>query len=543
MARPKLGDPNILKDLHFPKAGIDLSMSFDKQPNRPVGTNGEYARTTPVGNNVRGYEPATNRMRGGSRTGLAKYVPAQVSGLVWIVQELALVVGSGYADPAGSMQQSNSGRVVTLVAVSQGNVFVTTPGGLTWTAAINSSGQSPPLNFSGIMYSSANNQKLYFADGINFVYYDPSVNTVFPWKASAGQLPVDSQNNAPRLITTWRGRTCLSGLLLDPQNWFFSAVSDPTNFDYGPLSTTPTQAIAGNNSPLGFIGDVVTTMIPYNDDVMIFGGDHTIYLMNGDPMSGGQIDLVTDVIGMAWGIPWCKDPYGTIYFVSNRTGIYTMVPGQQPQRISQAIEQLLVNIDTGANAIRLVWDDRFQGLHVFVSPLSAPAVTTHFFFEQRTGAWWTDQFASTSFDPLCTCTLDGNTPGDRVPLIGSWDGFVRAISPTATTDDGLAIPSTVIVALLVAPGLDDLMLHSLQSVLGAASGSVTWSVFTGPTAEIALSSAPVASGTWAAGRNLTTFVRRAGHAIYVQISSNNPWALESIRAKIASLGKVRQRGF
>jgi hypothetical protein len=542
MARPlKTGED--FKDLHFPKAGIDLSMGFSKQPNRPVGQNGEYARTTPTGLNVRSFEPATNRMRGGSRTGLSKYIATQVSGIVFIVQDLNLVVGTGYVNPGGVTQTSNSGRVVTLVAVSQGNVFVTTPGGTSWTQAVNGTPVTPPLNFSGVIFSAANNQKLYFADGINYAFYDPSTNTVFPWVATTGILPRDSAGNTPRLIATWRGRTVVSGLILDPQNWFMSRISNPNDWNYSPQSVDPAQAIAGNNSSLGFIGDVVTTLIPYNDDTLIFGGDHTIWLMNGDPMAGGQIDLVSDIIGMAWGIPWCKDPYGNIYFVSNRTGIYSLVPGQQPQRISQPIEQLLVTIDTGANSIRLVWDDRFQGLHVFVSPLAAPAVTTHFFWEQRTGAWWQDQFGSTNHDPIATVTLDGNTPGDRVPLIGSWDGFVRSIDPAATTDDGIAIASKVVIGPILTRDMDELLIKDVQALLGTSSGNVTWSVFVGTTAEAALTSAAVASGTWSGGRNLLSFVRRSGHAIYLQISSSNPWSMEAVRARIAGLGKVRRRSY
>src|SRR6202020_709199 len=118
---------------------------------------------------------------------------------------------------------------------------------------------------------------------------------------------------------------------------------------YNPVPYVATAAVAGNNSTVGVVGDVVTALIPYSDDLLIFGGDHTIYIMTGDPAAGGQIDLVSDAIGMAFGIPWCKDPYGTVYFFSNRTGIYTLVPGQAPVRISQNIEQILFGIDTGTN--------------------------------------------------------------------------------------------------------------------------------------------------------------------------------------------------
>ncbi len=440
------------------------------------------------------------------------------------------------------VQLSQSGRIVTLVAVSQGDVFYANPGDTTWSEPVNSSGESPPLNFTGLIYSTQCIQKMWFVDGTNYVFFNPHTNIVDLWEASAGEMPIDEEDNTARLICTWRGRIVLSGLILDPQNWFMSAVSDPTDWEYLPASTTPTQAIAGNNAPMGLIGDVVTALIPYSDDVLIFGGDHTIYMMSGDPMAGGQINLVSDAIGMAFGQAWCKDPYGTVYFVSNLTGIYTLVPGQQPQRISQQIEQLLQGIDTGTYGIRLIWDDRFQGLHVFVTPLEAPGPSTHFFYEQRTGAWWTDTFANNNHSPLCCCTFDGNEPGDRVPLIGSWDGFVRAIDPLAEDDDGTAIESRVMIGPFLTKDLDDVIVHSLQALLGETSGAVAFAIYVGSTAEEALENTAVASGTWEAGRNLTEFIRRAGHAVWVEITASNPWAIESIRMRLAASGKVRQRG-
>jgi len=534
--KPILAQEELI-DLHFPKAGVDVSAPFGQQPNRPVA-GGEYARTTALGVNVRGYDPAANRARGGARPGLVKYVNFQPGGVTWITQLLDILV----SDRGTSMQLSQSGRIINIVAISQGNVYTTTPGGTFWTPAANNTGETPPLNISGVIFSAANIQKLWFADGINYAYFDPAPNAVLPWIASAGVLPVDSANNTPRLIQTWRGRTVLSGLILDPQNWFMSAVGDPTNFDYSPLSISPTMAVAGNNSPLGLIGSAITTIIPYTDDVLVFGADHQIWLMQGDPADGGQLALVSDIIGMAWGIPWCKDPYGNIFFVSNKMGIYTMVPGQQPQRISQAIEQLLKDIDTGANSIRAVWDDRAQGCHFYITLLANPASTIHFFYEQRSGAWWTDTFGNTDLNPIATVTLDGNTAADRVVLLGSWDGYVRALSPDAPDDDGTPIASTVTIGPLLTQTQTTLLLKDLQAILGATSGSVTFSVQTGATAEIALTSVPVVQGVWGPGRNLNTHIRWAGHALYVTLSATVPWAFEQIRCRFAGTGKVRQRG-
>lgn len=525
------------RDLAFPLAGLDLSSGFDRQPVRPLG-DGQFARTTPAGLNVRAYEAKTNRARGGLRAGLARYVAQRVNGSA-LVQGLNQITGTGYTAPGGGVQTSQSGRVVTLVAVSGGTVKVADAGATSWTAVTDGAGA---LISSGIVFSAVNNQKLYFADGTNEKYYDPATNSVLAWTASAGTLPVDAGDNRPRLICTWRGRTVLSGLLKDPQNWFMSAVGDPTDFDYAPTSPSATQAVAGNVSTLGKVGDVITALVPYTDDILIFGTDHQIWAMTGDPMDGGQIDLVSDAIGFAWGMAWCKDPYGNIYFVSNRTGIYVLKPGSVPQRVSQPIEQLLQEANTGVNTISLIWDDRFQGLHVFITPTAGAAAATHFFWEARAGAWWTDRFANHDHSPLCAVTFDGNLPSDRVALIGSWDGFVRYLDQNATKDDGYDIASEVVLGPLVTRDLDDLLLKDLQAVLADDSGDVAFAVHVGETAEQALDADPVLEGTWGAGRNFTTHVRRSGAAIYVKLSASSPWAMEAIRGRLAATGKVRRRG-
>lgn len=514
-------------DMTFPTKGVDVSAGFGMQ----------RSGTTPTGQNVRAFEPGTFRARGGQRPGSSKYIAGQVSGAN-LVQEVGVTVGT----KGVSVEQSQSGRVVTLVAVSQGLVFSVKAGGTVWTQAALGAVGNPPLNSTGVVLSALNNQLLWFADGKHFVYYDPALNTVLPWASTKGSLPVDSAGNAPRLIETWRGRTIFSGLLLDPQNWFMSATNDPTNWDYSPVSTTPTQAIAGNNAPQGLIGDVVTALIPFTDDVMIMGGDHTIWMMAGDPMAGGQIDLISNAIGIAWGRAWTIDPYNNIFFFGNRGGIYLLKPGEQPQRISQQIEQLLATIDTGKNTIRLLWDDRFQGVHVFVTLTAAAGATTHFFYEVRSGAWWTDVFANNNHNPLCCISFDGNLAGDRVPLIGSWDGYVRALTPTAVDDDGTPIASAVVVGPLLTADLDDVLFKDIQALLGVTSGQVTYSVYVGATAEIALASNPVVSGTWGPGRNFTNFIRSSGHAIWVKITASSAWAFESLRCRIAGQGKVRRRG-
>lgn len=449
--------------------------------------------------------------------------------------------GSGLDLFGGGMELSQSGRVVALVAVCQGTVKVAKPGDTTWTTPTNNTGETPALNYTGLVYSAPNQQKLFFVDGINYAYYNPATNSVEPWIATAGTLPTDTDANNARLICTWRGRTVLSGLLKDPQNVFMSRVSDPFDFDYAPVSPSPADAVAFNASDFGLVGDAVTALIPFSDDVMVIGCDHSIYLMRGDPAAGGQLDLVTRTIGIAWGEAWTQGPDGTIYFMSNRCGIYALTPGAMPVRISQSIEPLLQELNMGGNIFRLAWNDRSQSLHVFVTWVDEPRDTDHFTWEQRTQAWWIDRFSNKNHNPLCCVVFDGNSPDDRQLLLGCWDGYVRKMDPVATDDDGSPIESEVWLGPILTKDFDSILLKDLQGVLGEDSGEVTYSVHVGDTAEQALASDAWATGTLAGGRNFNDPIRGSGHAIYVKLSSTSQWAMEAIRLRVATQGKMRRR--
>lgn len=528
-------------DFSFPLAGLDVTAGYFRQPTRQVAE-GVYARTCPVGANVRSHEPATDRRRGGARCGLSRYINAIPGSTAGQIQELAIVVGAGYTPPGGGGQSSQSGRVVTLVAVIGGRVYVADAGGTSWTAATNGSSRTDYLASTGVIRSAVVNQVLYLSDGTQMRTYTPSTNTVGDVVASDGRIPSNSaQTIYPTILTNWRGRLCLSGLSTEPQNIFISKLGDPTNFNYSPTSTTSTQAVAGNLSTFGLVGDVVTGLAPFNDDVLVVFGDSSVWQLKGDPMQGGAPQRFSDGVGAAFGAAWCKDPFGTMYFFSNRCGIYAMAPGKQPIRMSQPIDPLLADINTGSNIIRMAWVEAEQALRVFVTPSSGAATTTHYTWEMRTGAWWTDTFANTDHNPTCLTTFDGNLPSDRVTLLGSWDGYVRAIDRDAEKDDGSAIASEVWIGPVQSDSMDEWMLYDLQADLGEDSGAMTWSVHTGRTAEAAVSSEAKATGTWAGGRNNLATIRRAGKAVYVVLSSSARWSVERIRGRVSGLGRVRQR--
>src|SRR5262249_32760457 len=154
-----------------------------------------------------------------------------------------------------------------------------------------------------------------------------------------------------------------------------------------------------------------------------------------------------------------------------------------PQRISAAIEQLLLDLDTGTNLFRMAWDSRYQGFHLFCTPAAAPAPTTHFFWEARTGAWWQQSFTNNDHNPVAVCRFEGNCRGDGRALLGWWDGFVRPFVPTATADDGGSIPSRVLIGPPLTADADEVLLKDVQAILGTANAApVNYNVYVGASA-------------------------------------------------------------
>jgi hypothetical protein len=524
-------------DLHFPAAGVSVEYAFGKQPNQPAA-HGKYARTTPLGRNVRTFD-SLGRARGGMRPGLVKYISVRPGDVRFITQALGKITVMGETP----VQPSQLGRDNRLYAVSQGNFYYVSSGGSTWIPAVNGTIETPPLNITGLVAHAVNNQLVFFADGTNWVYYDPVDNTLKPWVMTAGERPVDADDNTPRLICTWRGRTVLSGIIGDSCNWFMSAVSDPFDFNYAPPQPVPeTAAVAGNIAPQGFVGQSVTALIPYTDDVLIMGMTSNIALFRGDPNAGGQIDIVTKSIGILQGESWAMDSDGTVYFFSNLTGVFRFVPGSQPERMSHPIDNLLSELDTGEYNVMLAWDDTRDELHVFVTLLTTTLATTHYCWEKKSNAWWTVVFSNADHNPLCRVSFDGNMSSDRKLLIGSWDGYVRSVSSDATDDDGTDIESECWIGPFLTNIGDSVLLREVQAIMGETSGDVNFAIYVGETSEEALSSTAVATGTWQSGRNYTDIVMRAGHSAFIQITSGVAWAMESIRVIVGSQGTVRRRG-
>lgn len=470
-------------------------------------------------------------MRGASRPGTSKYLASQINSSNR-VQFLGHVAYSSAVSGAST-------RTLKNVAVAGGTVKSFTSAG----ATLATGGSGALSSTTPYIHGAELFGLIYFADGTNSKYWDAQTDTVFSWTAAHGTMPSNGAN-LPRLIATWRSRIVMAGLIGDAHNWFMSAVGDPDDWDYAPTDLTLQDAVAGNNAEAGKSPDVINCIIPFNDDILWFGCDHSIWQLTNDPLEAGRFDLISDTVGMAFGKPYCRDPAGLIYFLGSRGGLYVMTPGQLPVRLSdKAIEKRLADLDLSQTKVQLAWDDRSQHVLIFLTKLDGSA-TTNYVFDVRHRAFWPESFATATQNPVCVHVLDGDSVNDRVILLGGQDGYVRKIDHAADDDDGSAIASHVFIGPIQQPTSEEFRLDELRIDLDAQSSDITYSIHDGDTAEEAQGASARFSGTWTSAKQYSERRRASGRAMYLKLLNatvDRKWQFEQANAVIKPVGRAAGR--
>jgi len=328
-------------------------------------------------------------------------------------------------------QTGASPRALTTVGVSGGTIKRFSTSG---TQSI--TGGTNALDSNSYVQSVSLFKRCYWTDGRQYKQFEPITNAVIDYKSTqAGAIP-----SRCALIDTWRGRIVLARSADEPHNWFLSRKDDPDNWDFFPPVPSEIDAVAGNNSPAGLCPDIINAIVPYSEDILVFGGDHSIWALVGDPAAGGRLELISDVTGMSFGRPWCKDPNGVLYFFGSQGGLFRWVPGARPERVSlNKIERQLQDVNLATHYIRLAWNYRDEGLHIFQFPFGTGGTqVSHWFYEMKTDAFAKDLFGTstvTNVQPTAVMVIDGDDFDDRVMLLGCEDGRIRKWDREAKSDD------------------------------------------------------------------------------------------------------------
>lgn len=377
---------------------------------------------------------------------------------------------------------------------------------------------------------------VFYTDGESIKEYSLSTGLVATPTATGGSFPTGA-----RLVCLYHGCLAWSGTYDDPHNWFISETGNPYGYDYSPPTPSETQAVAGNNSVAGLIGDVINGLVPIGDDYLTFICDHSIWQMEGHPAAGGIISLVSDKVGGAFGCAWAKDPANNMYFWGN-DGIYKLAVGGRPENLTKGrIDLRLRDVALDQSRISMAWNYLDAELVVLIGPSDPTAAVRVIVWESRTNAWWEDVYP-VEHGPTCLLAYDSTAENDQAFLLGGRDGYVRKVSRTIGTDDSLPIPSRVRFAPYLAPDrASSVMLNTIHPVLANGSAVVNVNVYTGQTAEgCATAVAPRASVTLAhAGRNGLIHRPVRGYAVQVELAQpagEARWALESLGVEFDPAG-------
>ena len=426
-------------------------------------------------------------------------------------------------------------RYQAALAVSQGNIYRIASGGAAVTPAIVTDGTSKLSSSADLIFATNFGILTFFSDGVNAAYYDTSENTAYTWTSDVvyGILPNDSSGGFP-YIEFWNNRIVIFGLSDDPSNWYMSAENNP--FDWKQQANVVGASISGRTSPAGLFPGRIFGVIPYNEDLVVFGGDHTLYQLSLDPAVDGEFNLISDTIGMAPGRAWCKDGYGAVYFMGNSGGLYRLPLSSSPERISnRAIDAKLAEIDIANSVVHLTWDAIRQGVHVFVRP-DDDSAASQFFYDFRTEGWFPYSFGSVDYNPTCTATVDFDNPEDRSILIGCDDGYVRQLDDTAVDDDGTQIDAYYVLGPWVSQsGIGtQVMLNSMDGALARGANAVV-SALTGEDAEHVIQDGFVAFETeFGSEFSNVHYPRVAGRSLAIRIDSidDEPFGLEWLRGEM-----------
>lgn len=376
--------------------------------------------------------------------------------------------------------------------------------------------------------------KLFLTDGEKYVYVDPINDTVLSYKSTdGGKIP-----ERCKLMVNWRGRIVIARGVDSPQQWHMSALGNPFSWNQFPIPRLSTRAISGVNARIGLAPDDINCLIPYTDNVLIFGCDSTIWAMVGDPADEGSVGgfrQVSRTTGMAFGRPWAIDPEGIIYFFGSRGGVWRMTPGSEPQSISdQQIDSLLRDADLGTYRVELVWDDEWNVLRVMFCG-SAEAI--HYVWDREDKGWWTDQLP---YGVETLLTIDGDAPGDRKLVMGCADGYIRKWDSSVYNDDGTAITSRFLIGPVTPQdSRNKWRFRDFRAQMSATQDPLTMNVYESDT--------PDNKGTLRLttvlqpGRNKSRPLQACGPYVWFQgthSTASKRWSVESMSVEAIPVGRA-----
>lgn len=362
----------------------------------------------------------------------------------------------------------------------------------------------------------------------------------------------------------YRGRIVISGNPRAPHQWWMSKVGMPWKFLKDDTNDGPLTALSFTNAKVGEIGDIVTALIPYKDDLLIFGCANSLWLLIGDPASNGQLVQITNTTGIWGGKSWCVDNNSILYFLGN-DGLYRMPVSTSfspPENISSLVLPNLIKdwaLNKALHRVTMAFDPINYGLVISKLDITS-GVNLNYWFDLTTQGFYPETYPEecAPYSMIFYPAMDNDY---KTLLMGCKDGYIRQFDISTKNDDvGLSTEAiSSYVGMVEHLTEDDNTFGKLQKisaiVAGGESGgsntdsdAVTWSCYRGNDAETVLErikdgETPFVTGTWSTtGKQDWNRVRLRGVWAGIKLSNstaNKTWVIEKVMAEIIPAGKGR----
>lgn len=253
------------------------------------------------------------------------------------------------------------------------------------------------------------------------------------------------------LVCRYNGRGVLAGNPEKPGAWYMTRQADW--FDLDSTTLTDLQSpVSSDNADYGDVGDIIKCLAPWHDDYLIFGCEHSMHYIQGDPRAGGSRLEISNKIGMFGDKSWCFDGNGNFWFYGTG-GIYRMSVAHgitPPQNItSDVIANLVTTIDADPHThkVLLGYDKTRNGIKLTSTNLTTGANKGYWIQLSPLGIWPETVDSTISVYSMFEHN-DTDSTKDAL-LLGSKDGFIRKESDSAKDDEGTSTDLIITSELLL----------------------------------------------------------------------------------------------
>jgi len=527
------------RELRWPALGVVRRTSVESRP--------EFREPfpSPWASNCRLEDQLSNRLRGGSRPGLTLWnddldgstidgmLSVSASSDSGVARLLALIADNALGVIEDGVYSTPVGNLAT-----EGGDTIITEGG---DEIVVSTGDVPSTCF-----LTARGRKVYAIASEEIVSLDPATGAVDTLEAFVGTVPSDCTHGC-----FYRDRLVLGG---GDNAVYMSRQGDPTDWDYGVDAGDSGRALIFQLGEASEHGEAATALLPFQDSSLLAATQYSLWLVQGDPGATGTLRNLSRGVGIIGPRAWCAiqdarvgdAPVRHAFVFLSTLGLFMISPsGDGLQSLSEdRLPQELQDI-AETTTVTLAYSPGERGVYIFLTPSEGDE--THFFFDLVHQGFW-PMALQTTHQPLSACWHEGEM------LLASQDGKLRSVG--GDDDDGEDIDSYVLIGPLRVSGPDTMgLLTRIHGMIGAGSGTVSWRIIPGDTAEEACSNGEAAitayqagdtaaaeayakaSGTWGEGRSQTRYPRVRAMWMCVLLMASEPWAYESMTVESRDAGR------